>query len=90
MNGDIFRTYVKQVLAPTLKRGDIVVLDNLSSHKVIGIRQAIETADAALVYLLSYSPDFNPIEHAFAKLRYLRLRARRGGRSDLIGTPLAS
>jgi transposase len=71
MNGDIFRAYVEQVLAPTLKRGDIVILDNLSSHKVAGVREAIEAQGAALVYLPPYSPDLNPIEQAFAKLKAL-------------------
>jgi transposase len=78
MNGDIFRAYVEQVLAPALKRGDIVILDNLSSHKVVGVRQAIEATGATLVYLPPYSPDLNPIEHAFAKLKALlrKLAAR--------------
>lgn len=71
MNGDIFRAYVEQVLAPTLKRGDIVILDNLSSHKVAGVREAIEAQGADLVYLPPYSPDLNPIEQAFAKLKAL-------------------
>jgi transposase len=78
MNGDIFRAYVEQVLAPALKRGDIVILDNLSSHKVVGVRQAIEATGATLVYLPPYSPDLNPIEHAFAELKALlrKLAAR--------------
>lgn len=78
INGDIFRAYVEQVLAPALKRGDIVILDNLSSHKVAGVRQAIEATGATLVYLPPYSPDLNPIEHAFAKLKALlrKLAAR--------------
>jgi transposase len=71
MNGDIFRAYVEQILAPTLKRGDIVILDNLRSHKVAGVREAIEAQGAALVYLPPYSPDLNPIEQAFAKLKAL-------------------
>ena len=71
MNGDIFRTYVEQVLAPTLAPGDIVILDNLGSHKVAGVREAIEARDASLVYLPPYSPDLNPIEQAFAKLKAL-------------------
>lgn len=78
INGDIFRAYVEQVLAPALQRGDIVILDNLSSHKVAGVRQAIEATGATLVYLPPYSPDLNPIEHAFAKLKALlrKLAAR--------------
>jgi transposase len=71
MNGDIFRAYVEQVLAPTLKPGDIVILDNLASHKVAGVREAIEAQGASLVYLPPYSPDLNPIEQAFAKLKAL-------------------
>jgi transposase len=71
MNGDIFRTYVEQVLAPTLVPGDIVILDNLGSHKVAGVREAIEARGASVVYLPPYSPDLNPIEQAFAKLKAL-------------------
>jgi transposase len=78
MNGDIFRAYVEQVLAPTLTAGDIVILDNLASHKVAGVREAIEARGASLVYLPPYSPDLNPIEQAFAKLKALlrKLAAR--------------
>jgi transposase len=78
MNGDIFRAYVEQVLAPTLAQGDIVILDNLSSHKVTGVREAIEQRGASLLYLPPYSPDLNPIEQAFAKLKALlrKLAAR--------------
>ena len=75
MNGNAFFAYVEQVLAPTLKPGDIVVLDNLSAHKVPGIRDAIEAAGAKLLYLPPYSPDFNPIEQAFAKLKALLRKA---------------
>lgn len=71
MNGETFRAYVEQVLAPTLGPGDIVILDNLGSHKVIGVREAIEACGASLVYLPPYSPDLNPIEQAFAKLKAL-------------------
>ena len=78
MNGECFRAYVEQVLAPTLQPGDIVVLDNLASHKVTGIRQAIEAAGASVRYLPAYSPDLNPIEQAIAKLKaYLRKAAAR-------------
>jgi len=69
MNGDTFRAYVEQVLIPTLRPGDIVILDNLGSHKVAGVREAIEACGATLVYLPPYSPDLNPIEQAFAKLK---------------------
>lgn len=73
INGETFRAYVEQFLAPTLSAGDIVVMDNLSSHKVAGIREAIEAAGATLLYLPPYSPDLNPIEQVFAKLK-ARLR----------------
>lgn len=75
MNGDIFKAYVEQCLAPTLAAGDIVIMDNLSSHKVPGVRQAIERTGARLVYLPPYSPDYNPIEQAFAKLKTLLRKA---------------
>jgi transposase len=71
INGDAFLAYVKQVLVPTLRSGDIVVMDNLSSHKKVGVRAAIESAGAKLLYLPPYSPDFNPIELAFAKFKWL-------------------
>jgi transposase len=74
VNGTVFRTYVEKVLAPTLAEGDIVVMDNLGSHKVAGVREAIEARGARLLYLPAYSPDFNPIEQVFAKLKEL-LRA---------------
>jgi transposase len=75
MNGNAFLAYVEQILAPSLKPGDIVVLDNLSAHKVPGVREAIATADARLLYLPPYSPDFNPIEQLFAKLKALLRKA---------------
>lgn len=71
MNGTIFRAYVEQVLAPTLRPGDLVIMDNLGSHKVVGVREAIEARGASLIYLPAYSPDLNPIEQAFAKLKSL-------------------
>lgn len=78
MNGDLFCAYVNQVLVPELRRDDIVVMDNLSSHKRLEVREAIEAAGARLVYLPPYSPDFNPIENAFAKLKsLLRSAAKR-------------
>jgi transposase len=73
IDGDWFLAYVEQVLAPTLKRGDIVVVDNLGSHKNPKVRQAIKAANARLLFLPKYSPDLNPIEMAFAKLK-ARLR----------------
>jgi transposase len=71
MTGSTFRAYVEPMLVPTLVDGDIVVMDNLPAHKVGGVRDAIEAAGAALLYLPPYSPDFNPIELAFAKLKAL-------------------
>lgn len=69
MNGASFLTYVEHFLVPTLQQGDIVVMDNLASHKVKGVKEAIEQAGATLRYLPAYSPDLNPIEQAFAKLK---------------------
>lgn len=78
MNGVTFRAYVEQVLVPTLIPGDIVVMDNLPAHKADGIRQAIEHAGCQLQFLPPYSPDFNPIENAFSKLKaHLRAKAER-------------
>lgn len=71
INGEIFLAYVQQHLAPTLKPGDLVVMDNLSSHKVVGVKEAIETVGASVAYLPPYSPDFNPIEQVFSKLKGL-------------------
>lgn len=71
MNGERFRRYVEQVLAPTLKPGDIVILDNLPAHKVAGIHQSLAAVGARLLYLPPCSPDFNPIEQAFVKLKAL-------------------
>ena len=73
VNREVFEAYVAQVLVPVLKPGDIVVMDNLSSHKGPAVRQMIEAAGASVLYLPPYSPDFNPIEKAFAKLK-ARLR----------------
>jgi transposase len=78
MNGDCFKAYVEQVLVPTLTQGDIVVMDNLSSHKGEDVRKAIEAVGAQLRYLPPYSPDLNPIEQAFSKLKaHLRKHAER-------------
>lgn len=76
VNGDVFTAFVRQVLVPTLRPGDLVILDNLSSHKVHGVRQSIEAAGARVVYLPPYSPDLNPIELAFSKLKQLMRSAR--------------
>lgn len=75
MDGDTFRAYVEQMLAPTLRLGDIVSMDNLSAHKVEGVREAIEARGAELRYLPPYSPDLNPIEQLFAKLKALLRKA---------------
>jgi transposase len=69
MNGETFKAYVEQFLAPTLKRGDIVFLDNVSVHKVDGVEEAIEARGAIPFYLPAYSPDLNPIEQLFSKLK---------------------
>jgi transposase len=75
INGRLFQAYVEQVLVPELKPGDIVVMDNLGSHKGAAVRAAIEAAGASLLYLPPYSPDFNPIENAFSKLKALLRKA---------------
>jgi transposase len=75
MDGAWFLAYVEQVLAPTLSPGDIVVLDNLPAHKGAAVREAIEAAGANLLFLPPYSPDFNPIENAFSKLKALLRKA---------------
>jgi transposase len=71
INADLFLCYVEQVLVPTLRSGDIVVMDNLASHKKPAVRQAIEATGATLLFLPAYSPDLNPIEQVFAKLKAL-------------------
>ena len=75
MNGTAFLAYVEQVLVPTLSPGDIVIMDNLPAHKSAGVRSAIESAGASLRHLPPYSPDFNPIEQAFSKLKALLRKA---------------
>jgi transposase len=85
VNGDIFRGYIEQILAPTLSPGDIVVMDNLPCHKVAGIQEAIENRQARLLYLPPYSPDLNPIEQAFAKLKAL---LRKSAPATASGMPL--
>ena len=71
INGRLFLAWVEQHLAPALRPGDVVVMDNLSSHKIKGVREAVESAGARLLYLPAYSPDLNPIELAFAKFKRL-------------------
>ncbi len=75
INGETFQAYVDQVLVPNLAPDDIVVMDNLGSHKMPAVREAIEIAGARLLYLPPYSPDFNPIEKAFSKLKALLRKA---------------
>ena len=75
MTGAWFLSYVEQVLAPTLALGDVVVMDNLPAHKGSAVRQAVEATGARLLFLPPYSPDFNPIENAFAKLKALLRKA---------------
>ena len=75
INGRSFLAYVEQILAPTLKAGDIVVMDNLGSHKGKAVRRAIRAAGAKLLFLPPYSPDLNPIEQAFVKLKHLMRQA---------------
>ena len=78
MTGETFLAYVEQCLVPTLKRNDIVVIDNYAAHKVPGVREAIEKAGATLRYLPKYSPDLNPIELPYSKFKgYLRKAAQR-------------
>ena len=78
MTGETFVAYVEQALAPTLKRKDIVMMDNLGAHKAPGVREAIEARGAALQYLPKYSPDLNPIEMSFSKLKaFLRKASKR-------------
>lgn len=91
INGRIFRAWVEQFLAPTLAVGDLVVADNLASHKVAGVQEAIEARGARLLFLPAYSPDLNPIEQVFAKLKQLVRSAEPRSREALwqtIGTTL--
>jgi transposase len=82
-DADIFLAFVEQVLCPALKRGDLVVMDNLSSHKVPAVRTWIESVGARLLYLPPYSPDLNPIEKAWAKLKQL-LRSAQARTKDAL------
>ena len=75
MTGIAFLAYTEQCLAPTLRPGDVVVMDNLPAHKILGIRNAIERTGAKLLFLPPYSPDFNPIEMAFSKVKALLKKA---------------
>jgi transposase len=83
MRGETFRAYVEQMLAPSLAPGNVVVLDNLATHKVAGVEEAIRAVGASLMYLPPYSPDFNPIEQLFAKLKALLRKAGAGTKEAL-------
>src|SRR5262249_50204390 len=85
MNGPTFLAYVKQCLVPTLRRGEIVLMDNLPVHKSAGVAEAIEAASATLIYLPKYSPDLNPIEMAFSKLKAHLRKAAEHTVSSLLG-----
>jgi transposase len=83
ISGRSFRAYIEQFPAPTLTAGDIVIADNLGSHKVAGVREAIEAKGASLVFLPACSPDLNPIEQDFAKLKTPLRRAKPRTRTSL-------
>jgi transposase len=82
-DGDIFLAYVEHILCPALHPGDVVVMDNLSSHKVKGVRRLIEKVGAEVLYLSPYSPDLNPIEKAWSKLKQLLRSAKARSRDEL-------
>ena len=88
LNGDLFKAYISQFLAPTLRKGDIVIMDNLTSHKVKGVIDPIIAAGASVIYLPPYSPDLNPIEMMWSKMKaYLRkVKART---NELLETAIA-
>ena len=93
INGESFRIYIEKVLAPTLRPDDLVIMDNLGSHKGPAIRQAIRAAGAKLFLLPKYSPDLNPIEQVFAKLKHLLRNAAARTRDEVcaaIGTLLGA
>jgi transposase len=92
-NAKVFETYVERVLVPTLRRGQVVVMDNLSAHKGERVRELIERRGCELVYLPSYSPDLNPIEEAFSKMKGLIRKAEARSRKALleaIGTAVSA
>ncbi len=91
INGQRFQAYVEQLLVPTLRPGDVVIMDNLGSHKAKAVRTAIRAAGARLLFLPPYSPDLNPIEQLFAKLKHLLRRSQERNTEDAwrrIGTLL--
>ena len=90
MNGEMFLAWVRQGLVPTLQTGDLVIMDNLATHKIAGIREAIEAAGARLLYLPAYSPDFNPIENMWSKIKQiLRSQAPRTENALLLAAKTA-
>ena len=90
MDGAAFRTYVEQVLVPELRKDDVVVMDNLPAHKVAGVREVIRAAGASILYLPPYSPDLNPIEQVFAKIKALLRKAAARTKAALWDTIAAS
>jgi transposase len=86
MTGEVFRAYVEHMLAPALSPGDVVVMDNLAAHKVAGIREVIQAIGASVLYLPPYSPDLNPIEQVFAKLKTMLRSAAARTRDELWDT----
>ncbi len=83
VDGDVFRVYVEEVLSPTLQTGDVVVMDNLPAHKVAGIKELIEARGAKLIYLPPYSPDLNPIEKCWSKIKTYLRKAKARTREEL-------
>lgn len=83
INGECFRAYVDQILVPTLRSGDIVIMDNLGSHKSKAVRQAIKQAGARLWFLPPYSPDLNPIEQTFAKIKHWMRMAQKRSKEEV-------
>ena len=90
MNGEMFLAWVQQGLAPVLRAGELVILDNLATHKIRGVREAIEARGAGLLYLPPYSPDFNPIEPMWSKIKQvLRSHAPRSDEQLLLAAKAA-
>src|SRR5712691_5398303 len=90
MNGEMFLAWVEQGLAPTLRAGDLVILDNLATHKIRGVREAIQARGARLMYLPPYSPDFNPLEPMWSKIKHvLRSHAPRSNEPLLLAAKAA-
>ncbi len=83
VDGIVFKVYVEKVLCPTLSRGDVVVMDNLPAHKVSGIKELIEARGAKLIYLPPYSPDLNPIEKCWSKIKTYLRKAKARTRAEL-------